>query len=146
VKTIRRAVEKDVQTIKGFLELAGLSSLGVEETVDNFLFVENEKGELDGTLGLEIQERTGLLRSLVVKPTVGEEDLYALFQDILQLGRDKQLSTLFLVSNKQASVQFFHLLGFTQVDKSEYPEELEHFTHARALSTVDNCTIMKFDY
>jgi N-acetylglutamate synthase-like GNAT family acetyltransferase len=146
LKTIRRATEKDSEDIKGFLERAGLSSLGVEETVDNFLIVENEQGELDGTLGLEIQDRTGLLRSLVVKPTMNGDDLFALFQEILQLGREKQLAVLYLVSNKQASVQFFHLLGFKQVDNSEYPAELNQFTHAKALSTVDNCTIMHFEF
>ncbi|RIW36143.1 hypothetical protein D3H55_06710 [Bacillus salacetis] len=146
MKTIRKAVEKDIANIKEFLDLAGVSSLGVEEIVDNFLLVENEGGEIDGSLGLEIQERTGLLRSLVVKPGMDGADLFALFQEILQLGREKQLSTLFLVSNKQTSVQFFNLLGFKQVDKPEYPEELTHFTHAKALSTVDNCTIMKFEF
>ncbi|WP_421382098.1 GNAT family N-acetyltransferase [Bacillus salacetis] len=146
LKTIRRAVEKDSVAIKEFLERAGLSTLGVEEAVDNFLIVENEKRGIDGTLGLEIHERIGLLRSLVVKPTMDGEDLFALFQEILQLGREKQLSTLYLVSNKQASVQFFHLLGFKQVDRSAYPPELDHFAHAKALSTVDNCTIMNFEF
>ncbi|WP_409252257.1 GNAT family N-acetyltransferase [Bacillus sp. SCS-153A] len=146
LKTIRKAVEKDSQCIKAFLERAGLSSIGVEETVDNFLMVENEKGEIEGTLGLEIQEQSGLLRSLVVKPTMNSEDLFALFQEILQLGKEKQLSTIYLLSNKQASIQFFHILGFKQVDTTVYPEELNNFTHAKALSTVDNPTIMRFEF
>lgn len=146
LKTIRRALERDIAPIKGFLESAELSTLGVDESIDNFLIVENEESGIEGTLGLEILERTGLLRSLVVKPTMDGEDLFALFQEILQLGREKQLSSLYLVSNKQASVQFFHLLGFQQVDKSHCSEELQQFTHAKALSTVDNCTIMCFQF
>ncbi|EDL62664.1 hypothetical protein [Bacillus sp. SG-1] len=113
LKTIRRAVEKDCQSVKDFLERAGISSQGVEETVDNFLIVEKENGEFEGTFGLEIQGHSGLLRSLVVKPTMGGEDLFALFQEILQLGKEKQLTVLYLISNKQASVQFFHLLDQT---------------------------------
>ncbi|MGM0843504.1 MAG: GNAT family N-acetyltransferase [Bacillota bacterium] len=146
LKSIRRAFEKDIESIKEFLERAELSTVGVDGSIDNFLIVENEACEIQGTLGLEILERTGLLRSLVVKPTMDGEDLFALFQEILQLGREKQLSTLYLVSNKQASVQFFHLLGFQQMDKSQCMEELQKFTHAKALSTVDNCTIMRFEF
>ncbi|MGF2618246.1 hypothetical protein FZC84_19830 [Rossellomorea vietnamensis] len=146
LKTIRRALEKDSERIKRFLERAELSTVGIEDSIDNFLIVENEAFEIEGTLGLEILERTGLLRSLVVKPTMDGDDLFALFQNILQLGREKQLSTLYLVSNKQASVQFFHLLGFQQVDKSKCVEELQQFTHAKAVSTVDNCTIMHFQF
>ncbi|WP_456273044.1 GNAT family N-acetyltransferase [Bacillus sp. AK031] len=146
LKTIRRAVENDKAAIQAFLEKAGLSAAGVGESISNFLIVEDEEGSINGTLGLEIHERTGLLRSLVVKPTMDGEDLFALFQEILQLGKEKELSTLYLVSNKQASVQFFHLLGFKQVDKSSYPEKLNQFTHAQQLSTVDNCTIMTFEF
>jgi N-acetylglutamate synthase-like GNAT family acetyltransferase len=142
LKMIRQAVKEDLGSIVEMLEKAGLSTEGVEEAIESFLVVEDGKENLIGTLGVEIQNRTGLLRSLVITKELGGDDLFSLFQEVLKLSKERGLEKLFLISNRKASVDFFHLLGFAEAKEGDV-EDLAEFTHAQKLSTVDECVVMK---
>ncbi|WP_370296511.1 GNAT family N-acetyltransferase [Rossellomorea marisflavi] len=141
-KTIRQAVIADALPIIAFLKQADLSTEGVYGSIDRFLVVENEEGDIIGTLGIETRGKVGLLRSLVVTPSFSTEELFALFQESLKLAKDKEIERLYLITNRQASLRFFHLLGFSE---SSFVDDLAGFVHAQKLSTVDNCMVMKLD-
>ncbi len=141
MKVIRRATIEDLEGILAFLDRAELSTDGVEEAIDYFLVMEDSDDTMLGTLGMEIKEGNGLLRSLVVEPGLNTEDLFALFQEILKLAKEKGLQNVFLISNKKASVQFFSLLGFQEVEK-EHSESLGSFEHIQNLSTLHECSVM----
>ncbi|MBH9966704.1 GNAT family N-acetyltransferase [Rossellomorea oryzaecorticis] len=140
-KTIRQATHEDIYKVIGFLVKAGLSTEGVKNTIDCFLLVEDTEGNLIGTLGIEMRERTGLLRSLVVTPAFDSEEIFTLFQEIFKLAKEKDLSQLYLITNRRASLNFFEMLGFQQ-EPQGHVDELKDFVHAKQLSTVDNLLTM----
>ena len=144
LKVIRQATSEDIHEVVSFLLKAGLSTEGIKNNIDCFMVVEDGDKNLIGTLGIEIHEKTGLLRSLVVTSSFESEELFALFQEILKLAKEKELTRLYLISNRKASLNFFDLLGF-QHEKEPSVEELECFVHARKLSTVDNCMTMRLN-
>ncbi|WP_064091944.1 GNAT family N-acetyltransferase [Rossellomorea aquimaris] len=144
LKVIRQATYEDINEIVAFLLKAGLSTEGIKDSIDCFLVVEDSHKNVIGTLGIEVQDKTGLLRSLVVTSSFDSEELFALFQEILKLAKEKELSRLYLISNRKASLTFFDLLGFQQEHNASV-DELNSFVHAKKLSTVDNCIIMKLD-
>ncbi|UTE77579.1 GNAT family N-acetyltransferase [Rossellomorea sp. KS-H15a] len=144
LKVIRQATNEDIHEVVAFLTKAGLSTEGIKHSIDCFLVVEDEENRLIGTLGIEVQGKIGLLRSLVVTSSFESEELFALFQEILKLAKEKDLKRLYLISNRKASLAFFDLLGFQQ-EADPGVDELENFIHAKKLSTVDNCITMKLD-
>lgn len=144
LKVIRQATSEDIHEVVAFLMKAGLSTEGIKHSIDCFLVVEDSENRLIGTLGIEVQEKIGLLRSLVVTSSFESEELFALFQEILKLAKEKELTRLYLISNRKASLAFFDLLGFKQ-ETEPVVDELKHFIHAKKLSTVDNCITMKLN-
>ncbi|WP_299746472.1 GNAT family N-acetyltransferase [Rossellomorea sp. y25] len=144
LKVIRQATQEDIHEVVAFLTKAGLSTEGIKNSVDCFLVVEDSEKQLIGTLGIEVQDKIGLLRSLVVTSSFESEELFALFQEILKLAKEKELTRLYLISNRKASLNFFDLLGFQQ-EKEPFVDELKNFVHAKKLSTVDNCIAMRLD-
>ncbi|MGM0853838.1 MAG: GNAT family N-acetyltransferase [Bacillota bacterium] len=144
LKVIRQATQEDIHEVVAFLMKAGLSTEGIKNSIDCFLVVEDSENQLIGTLGIEVQDKIGLLRSLVVTSSFESEELFALFQEILKLAKEKELTRLYLISNRKASLNFFDLLGFQQENKP-FVDELKEFVHAQKLSTVDNCITMRLD-
>ncbi|MGD6959241.1 GNAT family N-acetyltransferase [Rossellomorea aquimaris] len=144
LKVIRQATQEDIHEVVAFLMKAGLSIEGIKNSIDCFLVVEDSDNQLIGTLGIEAQEKIGLLRSLVVTSSFESEELFALFQEILKLAKEKELTRLYLISNRKASLNFFDLLGFQQ-ENEPFVDELQKFVHAQKLSTVDNCITMRLD-
>ncbi|MCA1055097.1 hypothetical protein LCM10_08870 [Rossellomorea aquimaris] len=140
-KRIRQATQEDIYKVIGFLVKAGLSTEGVKGTIDCFLVVEDEDENLIGTLGIEMRGTTGLLRSLVVTPQFDSEEIFTLFQEIFKLAKSKELTQLYLITNRKASLNFFEVLGFQQEPQS-FVDELKDFVHAKHLSTVDNLLTM----
>ncbi|MFC3861833.1 hypothetical protein ACFOPQ_13785 [Deinococcus antarcticus] len=56
---------RDVGTVRAFLQAQGLPIAGVMTHKGGFLLAQ-EEGELAGTVGVEIHDRVGLLRSVAV--------------------------------------------------------------------------------
>lgn len=144
---IRSAARKDLQRLKQFLVRAGLSIGGLsEETIEYFLMMEDEEGNLYGTLGIEKFGEKGLLRSLVITSGKVEEDLLLLFQQAFQYAREKQITQLFLATNKQNAIPFFQVMGFRVIDQRELPKDLVDSPHILSILTVDNSVFLKFSF
>ena len=140
---IRCAQAEDITSLELFLEEAGLSKDGVKESIEYFLLMENHLGEIKATLGIEPLGKVGLLRSLAMRPDRTEKDLFLLFEQILILARDRQISTLYLASNKKNSLEIFNLLGFTEEIIESLPVELFQSEHVKHILTVDNSFFLK---
>ncbi|KAB2336498.1 hypothetical protein F7731_08970 [Cytobacillus depressus] len=140
---IRYAGADDRERLTIFLDQAKLNTDGLEHSIDYFLIMENEEREVRATLGIEPLGKVGLLRSLVMTKEMSENDLFILFEQILRLAREKQLQSLYLSSNKRASIAFFQMLGFEEVDKKSLPEELYVSDHVKHILTVDNSFFLK---
>lgn len=142
---IRMATEKDLPTLVDFLEKANLGTEGVKETIEYFLLMEDESGKLKATLGIEPFGSNGLLRSLVVTAGMGENEILMLFERILKLTKEKNISSLFLATNKATSVPFFEMLGFSAIEEVGLPDELYQSEHIKNILGVDNAWFLKLD-
>jgi amino-acid N-acetyltransferase len=140
---IRCAQTEDMTRLELFLEEAGLSTDGVRASIDYFLVIENQAREMKATLGIEPLGKVGLLRSLAIRPDLTEKDLFLLFEQIFILARDRQLTTLYLASNKKSSLEVFRLIGFTEEIIENLPAELFQSEHVKHILTVDNSFFLK---
>jgi len=142
---IRKANKQDLGNLREFLSRANLGTDGLtDETIDYFLLLENEQGALMGTLGMEAFAEFGLLRSLVVSPGQAEKEIFVLFDQMVQLAKEKGMKGLFLATNKSVAVPFFELMGFQKVEREELPTEFYHSDHIRHVLNVDNSLFLKF--
>lgn len=140
---IRSAKDEDVERVRGFLQQAQLHTDGIEHSIDYFLIMENEEGNVKATLGIEPLGQEGLLRSLAMTKDMSENELCILFEQAFMLARDKQLKALYLASNKKSSIPFFELLGFKEVNRESLTEALCESAHVKHILTVDNSFFLK---
>lgn len=142
---IRRANKQDLGSLRQFLSRANLGTDGLtDETIDYFLLLENEEGTLKGSLGMEAFTEFGLLRSLVVTPGQAEKEIFVLFDQMVQLAKEKGMKGLFLATNKSVALPFFELMGFQRVDREDIPSEFYQSEHIRHVLNVDNSIFLKF--
>ncbi|MEH7074384.1 GNAT family N-acetyltransferase [Neobacillus drentensis] len=142
---IRRANKEDLGSLRSFLSRANLGTDGLtEETVDYFLLLETEDGTLNGSLGMEAFTEFGLLRSLVVSPGQAEKEIFILFDQMVQLAKEKGMKGLFLATNKSVALPFFELMGFQRSEREDLPSEFFHSEHIRHVLNVDNSLFLKF--
>ncbi|MEH7155375.1 GNAT family N-acetyltransferase [Neobacillus drentensis] len=142
---IRRANKEDLGSLRSFLSRANLGTDGLtEETVDYFLLLETEDGTLKGSLGMEAFTEFGLLRSLVVSPGQAEKEIFILFDQMVQLAKEKGMKGLFLATNKSVALPFFELMGFQRSEREDLPSEFFHSEHIRHVLNVDNSLFLKF--
>jgi N-acetylglutamate synthase-like GNAT family acetyltransferase len=139
---IRCAQKEDGKKLTAFLEKANLGTDGISESINYFLLMEDEEQNIKGTLGIEPLGSVGLLRSLVLSEKASEKDLLLLVEQILRLARERELTSLYLATNKKGSTEFFKLLGF-QDEKGALPEELFRSAHVQHILTVDNFSFLK---
>ncbi|MEH7128659.1 hypothetical protein V7103_10680 [Neobacillus drentensis] len=142
---IRRANKQDLDGLREFLSRAKLGTDGLtEETVDYFLLLENEYGTIMGSLGMEAFTEFGLLRSLVVSPGQAEKEIFILFDQMMQLAKEKGMKGLFLATNKSVALPFFEIMGFQRIDRAGIPSEFYQSKHIRHVLNVDNSLFLKF--
>lgn len=139
---VRCAQAGDKEKLISFLEKANLGTAGVEESIDYFLLLEDEKGQVQATLGIEPLGEHGLLRSLAVTPKTGENELLFIFEEMFKLAREKELKSLFLATNKHTSLSFFTVLGFEKEEKENLPQVLFNSDHVKHILNVDNSVFM----
>lgn len=142
---VRSANVEDTGRLISFLEGANLGVEGVEQAIEYFLILEDDKGNINATVGIEPLGRIGLLRSLVMTSKTSEKDLMMIFEQMLILARDKRLTSVYLATNKQSSLPFFSMMGFIKEEKDQLPEELFQSEHAKRILTVDNSLFMKLN-
>ncbi|WP_078543415.1 GNAT family N-acetyltransferase [Litchfieldia alkalitelluris] len=142
-ENIRIATENDIDVVKDFLGRSEVSSEGVESIIDHFIIMEDELGKLQATLGVERIGKDGLLRSLVVTSNIEQTQILTLFKSAVSLAKHKEMQDLYLVTNREASVVFFTMLGFSRVDEVEIPETVLYSQHIRQIAQTDQAIFMK---
>ncbi|MCM3567198.1 GNAT family N-acetyltransferase [Neobacillus mesonae] len=136
---IRKADINDLEPLKDFLVKADLGTDGLtDETVSSFLILENENSEIKGTLGMEVFQKDGLLRSLVLSPGQAEQEIFVLFDQMVKFAKGQGMDRLFLATNKAVTVPFFELMGFKKMEPSELPDEFYDSEHIQHILNVDN--------
>lgn len=144
---LRCANKQDVNKLKDFLAEAKLGIDGVsEQSVGYFLLLENESGQIKGTLGIEPFGEAGLLRSLAIAPGMAEKEILMLFNQMLILAKEKDMTTLILATNKEGAVPFFEMLGFERSSREYLPPDLAESIHVQHIVNVDNSIFLKFSF
>ncbi|WP_075983198.1 GNAT family N-acetyltransferase [Bacillus massilinigeriensis] len=142
---VRGGKVEDVDKLIAFLNEARVGTEGVESGIEYFLIMEDKDGNIKATLGIEPLGSYGLLRSLVMTSVLKEQDILVMFEQILRLARERQLTTLYLATNKSKSLDFFQVIGFEKEETEELPKELMHSKHVQYILSVDNSVFMRLN-
>jgi amino-acid N-acetyltransferase len=121
--TVRPASGADLEAVKALLDAAQLPLDGLEEQFGESYAVAEAGGEIVGAEGIEVYERSGLLRSAVVHPDwrghgVGD----VLTRDRIEWARRAGVDRVYLLTTTAES--YFPRFGFTRVDRSDAPPEI----------------------
>jgi amino-acid N-acetyltransferase len=93
---------------------------------------------------MEAFNQHGMLRSLVVSPGQADKEIFVLFDQMIQLAKEKGMKSLFLATNKRVALPFFELMGFQQIEREALPTEFDDSEHIRHVLNVDNSIFLKF--
>jgi amino-acid N-acetyltransferase len=97
-----------------------------------------DNGHVVGGIGLEIYERNGLLRSLVVKPEYRSMKIAAgLISELEKLARDQGLHAIYLLT--ETAPDYFLKKGYDIIPRSDAPESLQQsseFSHVCPTTAV----------
>ncbi|MBM7605310.1 N-acetylglutamate synthase-like GNAT family acetyltransferase [Metabacillus crassostreae] len=140
---LKIAEEKDLGRLTDFVVKAGVSSDGISEIIDYFVLMEDGENEIVACIGVQPLNENGLLRSLVVSDKLKQAHILTLFQSIQTLAEKKGINHLFLVTNKEASVQLLSLMGFEEIDFKAIPEDLLTLEHMNGSLKEENAKIMR---
>lgn len=140
---IRNGTKEDIEKVEQFLLEVKISTDGLEENIEYFVLIEDMEGSLVATLGIEAINQVGILRSMVIKSGIKEEELLTIFQHVYKLAVDKKLSTLYLSTNKEQSIPLFQMIGFHKVEKAHLPKEFEDSVFGKQLLTYQQVIFME---
>ena len=113
---IRNATVEDLQTIQSLLRSSNLPSGSIPKHLSNFLVAE-VNGTIAGTIGLEIHEQHGLLRSASILPSYQRRGIGSrLVNMILDYAREKGVKEVVLLTT--TAENYFVKKGFSPVDRS----------------------------
>ena len=114
----RVATESDLGRIKSFLKENGLPELGVDRWVKNFVIAEDQDGSLVGVAGLELYDKSGLVRSVAVDNHFrGKGYGRILVEAVVENASARGLKTLYLLTEDASA--YFKRLGFQAVDRKD---------------------------
>jgi N-acetylglutamate synthase-like GNAT family acetyltransferase len=112
---IRRASKIDVPKITELLNSLRLPTEGVSSHIDHFLISESQ-GEIIGTIGLEVYDRTALLRSAAVAPKYQNKGIGNKLYNVLQ-SYAQQLGVTELVLLTTTAKDYFIGKGFEVIER-----------------------------
>lgn len=139
---LKIAEKQDIERLTMFVEKAGISSEGIADLIDYFVLMENGEKEIVACIGVEPVKNAGLLRSLVVSDKLKQAHIVTLFQSIQTLAEKRGITNLFLVTNKEASVQFLSLMGFQKLKPDLVPSDMLTIDHMKDSLEDPNAEVM----
>ncbi|CAG9620120.1 GNAT family N-acetyltransferase [Sutcliffiella rhizosphaerae] len=142
MKTLRTATKEDLFALQVFLQKANIGIEGLAEKIGSYIILEEKNEGICGTIGIETYGNVGLLRSLVIGPSVKQYQLLQLFEHTQHHARAQHLEELYLVTNKNNYIQFFELLHFYPQSINHAPKELKDSDFFKDVIKQENCTLM----
>ncbi len=128
---IRRALSKDEIHIRKLLSDAQLPFEDIGEHLDNFLIA--EFGDITvGTVGVQIYDEIGLLRSLAVAVSYQNKGIGRMLYDrMVAYARLKGVGRFYLLTTTAEGI--FRRLGFDVIDREKLPDEIRATNEFRKL-------------
>lgn len=119
----RPARPSDLPAIEQLLQESGLPTAGVAEHLTGFVVVQ-EGDRVVASAGLEVYDRSALLRSVAVDPAYRNRGLAAgLVRGLLESGRGRGVAEVFLLTTTAAD--YFRRLGFTPIPRGDVPRTVQ---------------------
>jgi len=136
----RTATTSDAQRIKLFLKENGLPVEGVDQWVENFLILTNQKEELVGVAGFELYRGSCLLRSVAVDERFrGKGFGKGLVDAVLSNAKKKGANKSYLLT-ADAEV-YFSKMGFEIIRRKDVDDVV--LTSAEfKVDACERCTVM----
>lgn len=141
--TIQLATHHDMDRLQHFLALAKGSCPKIDQHVSLFLFAEEiDKKKIVGTVGLEVHQSVGLLRSFLIERSSWSARIsLALMDMILSYAKCLLVQKVYLFTEKSNS--FFEEWGFQKVPIEVFPNEIMESEYAKQMK--DQSILMVYD-
>jgi len=115
----RDATQKDLEAIKGLLDICNLPSVDCKEHLNNFILVE-ENNNIVGVGSLEVYNNVGLLRSIAVLPNSRNNGVGAIIYELVEK-RALELGVKVLYLLTESADEYFSNFGFSLKERNEVP-------------------------
>lgn len=136
---------EDLSDIRTLLQTCNLpeSDLTTAHMQHFYLIKENES--IIGTIGLEIYDSYGLLRSLAVSPSHRKQGMGQMLTDrIEKYARNNNLRGVYLLTTTAES--FFSSLGYSRIDREEVPDPIRQSPQFRDICPSTAVAMCKVEW
>ena len=135
---VRKAKESDLLKVQRLLAKAGVREEGIEDHLEHFLVVVDDRDEMIGTIGMEKYGAYALFRSFVIAANAWTVERSLHFLSIaLQYAKEQKIEAIYLCA--QGSNRLFQQLGFREINSDDVPpniKESAHFKNRRKDASV----------
>ena len=115
--TITKTSNQDLPKVLALLKLVNLPVEGVKEHFQDYFLMKKDNMVI-GTIGIEIYENSGLLRSLAVHPTFQRAGIGQKLVDRIEVySAEKGLNIIYLLTD--TAEKFFLKLGYRIIPREE---------------------------
>ena len=136
-------VQGDEKEIVKLLSQAKLPAQDLTlEKLKHFLVAKAKDGSLMGTIGVELYQDVGLLRSLVVHPSYRGKGLgMRLTREVESFAQEKSIKTLYLLTTTAA--EFFPKLGYQVIQRDRAPMSIANTEEFKTICPVSAVCLFK---
>ncbi|MFX1299642.1 MAG: arsenic resistance N-acetyltransferase ArsN2 [Promethearchaeota archaeon] len=137
---IREAQHVNLPAVLQLLETVDLPTEGVKEHFNSFLVGLNTPADAQviACVGLEMYVPSALLRSLAVHPSYQGKGLGKKMVEVVSTWAKKHdVRRLFLLTD--TAVDFFHKLGFTDINRDQVPHDVQQSIEFTKLCPTAPC-------
>jgi len=107
-----------------FLKDNSLTTVGLQECLENFLIADDERGSWIGVAGYEMYGKNALLRSVAVDKGSRRRGVgRALVEQVLREAGKRGVRTVYLFTD--TAEEYFAHLGFERIDRSHVDEAVK---------------------
>jgi len=141
--TIGRFAQSDGKEIVKLLSQAKLPAQDLTlEKLKHFLVAKAKDGSVMGTIGVELYQDVGLLRSLVVHPSYRKKGLgKRLTREVESFAQEKSIKTLYLLTTTAA--EFFPKLGYQVIQRDRAPMSIAKTEEFKTICPVSAVCLFK---
>ncbi len=131
VDRLRKASVNDISLIESLLRVNSLPHQDISSKIDS-LFIESDSRRMIGIGGVEIYDKYGLLRSLVVQESLrGKGYGKKLCDKLIQHARNEGVRELYLLTT--TAEHFFERFGSERIDRKTAPTAIKNTTEFASL-------------
>ena len=137
---LRNAESNDLLHLKEFLENNSLTSVGIQQCLENFLIATNESGDWVGIAGYEEYGRSALLRSVAVTKEFRNSGTgRVLVEQVLANAKKRGFDIVYLMT--EAAETYFERLGFESICTDQMDQAVRNSEELR--DCLASCQAMR---